>query len=75
MKKRGSPPLLLPPPGLKLELWLQKSQMERAAAAVAHNEALIAGENDKIQYLQQHSIRKDDDDQTDGGRLQLIYDA
>lgn len=76
LKKRGSPPLLLPPPGLKLELWLQKSQMERAvAAAAAHNEALIAGENDKLQYLQPHSIRKEDDDQTDGGRLQLIYDA
>lgn len=50
--------------------------MERAAAAAAaHNEALMSSENDKIQYLQQHSIQKEVDDQTDGGRLQLIYDA
>lgn len=50
--------------------------MERAvAAAAAHNAAVIASENDKFQYLQQHSIPKDDDEQTDGGRLQLIYDA
>lgn len=51
--------------------------MERAvAAAAAHNDALYTGENDKTaQYLQQQSIRKEDDDQTDGGRLQLIYDA
>lgn len=49
--------------------------MERAvAAAAAHNAAVLSGENDKLQYLQQPS-RKEDDEQTDGGRIQLIYDA
>lgn len=47
--------------------------MERAVAAAAHAAAL-AGENDKLQYLQQPT-RKEDDEQTDGGRIQLIYDA